>query len=168
MKGIIIVLIALSMITYSCSSKKQITHTNKNLESIKTIENINDFVDEIDEFFPKTEIPNSKKVKLTNEVLKCITDEEAFYKKDKILKIIVQDLFVNNYKRNLIFYYKDNEVIFIKSIQESLLKKDDEITIRKIYCQNGIVIFDSSQEDKLDNELLLLAENSLKERYKNL
>jgi hypothetical protein len=168
MKGIIIVLIALSMITYSCSSKKQITNTNKNFESIKTIENINNFVDEIDKFFPKTEITNSKKVKLTNEVLKCITDEEAFYKKGEILKIIVQDLFVNNYKRNLIFYYKDNEVIFIKSIQESLLKKDDEITIRKIYYQNGIVIFDSSQEDKLDNELLFLAENSLKEEYKNL
>ncbi|MCF6349759.1 MAG: hypothetical protein L3J23_01850 [Flavobacteriaceae bacterium] len=141
MKGIVI--ITLGILLYSCSSKKRIqVKTNSNIELIKNIET---YIAKIEASLIK-EDEQAEKIEIKDKEEKIFIDileEESFYKDDKLVKILITNHLVDNFKEIKEFYYHNDGLVYIKIKQFVTLKNQPQKQyLRKLYFSKERIIKD--------------------------
>lgn len=169
MKGKIIAL-TISILLYSCGSKKIVkVEPNNNLELIN---NIDVFVNRIDKLLAESldineEIENFDETKMFVD----ISEIESYYKGDKVVKILLTQNLVNNFKELKEFYFDNDKLVYIK-IKQSITLKDQEKKefLRRLYFAKNETIQDLGTDnyDVSSSELLDLATLKLNEEYNKI
>ena len=169
-----LIVAALSLFLTSCVAKKRgVVKENNNIEINNIVKHINSLVSDIQVKLPKQNklVATYQENKIEGRILTDISETEAFYYRDKVVKIVEFNHLVNNIKELKEFYFANDELIYIKVNQLVFLKTQPKRRyLRELFFLDKKIIVDKGKDNNKVSplELLTIAETKLNNEYNKI
>jgi hypothetical protein len=171
----------LTIFLFSCKSHSNATDAeNERQQALRLkektalIENIKNHIAALDKRLKdqyNDEKDAEKRMFNQEKMIENVEEKEIYYQGKSIIKILIIENIVNRYKRINEYYYKKNNLIFIRINKLTLLEnKQIETYNRELFYSKNKMLFDSDETNVLVNssDLLKAAINKLNNEYKKV